>query len=301
MSDDRADEWATHLVPMPDGRVTEVLTWGRGEAGTVVFHGGTPGGLVERDAMAAVCGERGLRYVMAGRPGYGETSPRPGRVIADVPEDIAVVLDHLGVETFISVGGSGGGPHVLACAALLPGRCAAAAAMVSPAPIDAEGLDYYAGMGVENAEEWQIAEQGRERIEPWLTSTVAAWGEITLEAFEEQYASTLPEVDRRVLGEGFGDVFLASLRKAVSTGVEGWVEDDLALVAPWGFDLGSITTPVAVWTGKQDAMVSYEHSVWLSRHIPGADLHVYGDHGHLSLPPALMPTILDDLIAKSAG
>ncbi|MFG2584811.1 alpha/beta fold hydrolase [Streptomyces malaysiensis] len=291
-----AEGWEYDLVPMPDGRVTEILTYGTGTAGTLLCHAGTPGGLVPRAPFAKVCDEFGLRYVMAGRPGYGKSSPRPGRVMADIAEDMACVLDHLGVETFLTMGGSGGGPHVLACAALLPERCEAAAALVSPAPIDADGLDYYAGMGPENVEEWKLAEQGRAAVEPWLKKTVAGWGEITAADFVAAYHGALPPVDRELCTTEYGDLMMSWLRKATSTGVEGWLEDDLALVTPWGFDLGSITTPVTIWTGKLDQMVSYEHCVWLARAIPGADLHVIAEHGHLSVQHVYLPDIVEDLL-----
>ncbi|GHC78162.1 hypothetical protein GCM10010349_59310 [Streptomyces flavofungini] len=290
--------WEYDLVPLPDGRVTEVLTYGTATEGTLLCHAGTPGGLVPRQSFARVCDQLGLRHVMAGRPGYGRSSPRPGRVMADIAEDTAVVLNHLGVDTFVSMGGSGGGPHALACAALLPDRCRATAAVVSPAPIDADGLDHYAGMGPENVEEWKLAEQGREAIEPWLRRTVADWGDLTAADFVDSYRGALPPVDQELCTTEFGDTFIASTRKSTSTGVEGWVEDDLALVAPWGFDLGAITTPVTLWTGKLDRMVSHEHSVWLARAVPGADLHVIAGHGHLSLQQAYLPDIVTDLLGK---
>ncbi|RDD85279.1 alpha/beta fold hydrolase [Streptomyces parvulus] len=294
------DGWEYDLVPMTAGRVTEVLTYGSGTEGTLLVHGGTPGGAVPRKPFAKVCDDFGLRYVMAGRPGYGRSSSRPGRVMADIAEDISRVLDHLGIDTFISMGGSGGGGNVLACAALLPDRCRAAACVVSPAPIDAEGLDFYAGMGVENVEEWQLAERGRDVVGPWLESTVAEWGDISAERFVETYRGALPLVDQEIFTTDFGEAFISSLRKATSTGVEGWLEDDIALVTPWGFDLGAITTPVTVWAGKLDQMVSYEHSVWLARAIPGADLHVIAGHGHLSVQQAYLPDIVTDLLRKGS-
>lgn len=293
-----AESWEYDLVALPDGRVTEVLTYGTATAGTLVCHAGTPGGPVPRPSFARVCDELGLRFVMAGRPGYGRSSPRPGRVPADVAADTARVLDHLGVDTFVTLGGSGGGPHALACAALLPDRCEAAAAVVSPAPIDADGLDYYAGMGPENVEEWELAERGRELIEPWLKRAVAGWGDLGAADFVDSYRGALPPVDQELCTTEFGDTFVASLRKATSTGVEGWVEDDLALVAPWGFDLGAITVPVALWTGKLDRMIGYAHSVWLARAVPGADLHVIAGHGHLSVQQAYLPDIVADLLRK---
>jgi pimeloyl-ACP methyl ester carboxylesterase len=246
-----------------------------------------------------LCDDLGLRYLSAGRPGYGESSPRPGRIIADIAQDLAVVLDHHGVDSFISMGCSGGGPNVLACAALLPERCTAAAPVVSPAPIDAEGLDYYAGMGAENVEEWQLAEKGRDAVEPWLQKTVADWGEFNVDTFVESNRGCFPPPDIAVCTTEFGEAVTASFRKATSTGVEGWLEDDLAMVSPWGFDLGEITTPVSVWAGKQDQFVSYRHSVWIAAAIPTADLHVLADHGHLSVQEAMLGEIVGDLLRKS--
>jgi pimeloyl-ACP methyl ester carboxylesterase len=301
MSGLASSDWEFHEIPMPDGRITEALTYGSGTEGTLVFHTGTPGGIAPRDFFAKVCDELGLRFVIAGRPGYGLSSPRPGRVAADIVADIASVLDHLGVDTFISMGCSGGGPHVLACAALLPGRCLAAAAVVSPAPIDADGIDYYAGMGAENVEEWKLAEQGRDVVEPWLVRAAADLKGRSVNTFASQYGDSFAAVDVAFLKTGFGATMEASLQKAISTGIEGWLEDDIALVTPWGFDLGAITTPVAVWTGKQDRMVSWEHSAWLARAIPGADLHVLADHGHLSVQVGALTDIVEDLVLKSAG
>lgn len=294
------EQWESHLVPMADGRTVETVSYGRGTSGTLVFHNGTPGGPVPRDYLAAACDAFDLRLVMTARPGYAQSSPRPGRVAADIPGEIAHVLDHLGVDTFVSMGCSGGGMHVLACAALLPGRCTAAAAVVSPAPIDAKDLDYYAGMAAENVEEWQLAEQGRDVVQPWLERTAASISEQGIDAFTGTFGDGFPAVDLALFESGFGETMGANLEKALSTGVEGWLEDDIALVTPWGFDLGAITTPVSVWAGKQDRMVSWEHSVWLARNIPGADLHVLADHGHLSVQVDAVNEMVEDLVRKSA-
>jgi pimeloyl-ACP methyl ester carboxylesterase len=291
--------WSFQLVTAADGRAIEVLTYGTGEEGALVFHHGSPGGLAPRYFFADVCDRFGLRFVMIGRPGYGLSDPRPGRVAASIPEDVARVLDELGIDTFVSVGCSGGGPHVLACAALLPERCLAAACVVGPAPIDADGLDYYEGMAPENREEWLLAEQGRDAVAPWLERVSASLRGQSIDVYRDQYGSGVPDVDARTLAGGYGAVMQASVQKAISTGMEGWLEDDVALVTPWGFDPRSITTPVAVWAGRQDTMVSWEHSAWIARAIPGADLHVLADHGHLSIQVGALTDIVEDLLAKS--
>lgn len=300
-TDQRQDHgWTSAQVGLPGGRLAEVLSYGADRDGTLVLHLGTPGGIVPREDLGRLCDAHGLRLIQVARPGYGASSPQPGRVIADVAADLAAILDHLGVDTFITLGGSGGGPHAIACAALLPDRCRAAAAFVSPAPIDADGLDYYAGMGEANVEEWKLAEQGREVIGPWLQDTAAALGGQDLDAFADQYATAFAPVDLEFLRAQPGDTFAVSLDKAISTGIEGWLADDIALVSPWGFDLGAISAPVSLWTGKLDRMVSYRHSLWLAEAIPGSDLHVLGEHGHMSIQGAALPLMVQDLLRRSS-
>ena len=83
-------------------------------------------------------------------------------------------------------------------------------------------------------------------------------------------------------------------RRALSTGIAGWRDDDLAFVAPWGFELSGITVPVSIWQGARDRMVPFAHGQWLAAHIPGARVHLYDDEGHISLAQQL-PRIVDEL------
>src|SRR5205085_1604739 len=121
----------------------------------LVHQPGTPSSPAPDKLLADVAGRHGLRVIVPLRPGYGNSTPNPGRRMADVPTDIEAVVQHFGVRGFISAGYSGGGGHSLACAALAP-SCKAAAVVVSPAPRHAEGLDYYAGMADSNYEEWAL-------------------------------------------------------------------------------------------------------------------------------------------------
>src|SRR5271169_1363478 len=114
---------------MPDGRVVEILTDGPPDGLPLVLHEGTPVGLRLYPATVEAAAVRGLRVVLIARPGYEGSTPRPGRRVADVAGDVAAVLTALGADTFLAVGWSGGGPHSLACAALLPDRCLAAASI----------------------------------------------------------------------------------------------------------------------------------------------------------------------------
>src|SRR6516162_5337220 len=167
------------LISLPDGRELDVLTIGPANALPLVIHEGTPGGLVAYPPTVAAARERGLRVVMIARPGYERSTPRPGRRIADVAPDVAAVLDVLRADTFVSIGWSGGGPHSLACAALLPGRCLAAASVAGVAPYDAAGLDFLAGMGPENVTEFSLTVQGADALTPYLEQEAAPLREVT--------------------------------------------------------------------------------------------------------------------------
>jgi len=290
--------WVYELVPLPDGRELEVLVWGEGERALVSFTG-TPGGAVPNEALAAEAARHGLRLIQPLRPGYGQSSPRPGRRIVDFAEDVEAALKQFGVDDAAVMGGSGGGPHALAMAARLP-QCRAALVHVSPAPRDAEDLDFYEGMGLSNQEEWRLADQGEEAVRTWLENAAVqmrpAEGKDGVEAL---FGDSLSEEDRQFLAAGAGAVFLASFAKSIETGIEGWLEDDIALVTPWGFDLETITTPVTFWTGRQDQFISWWHTAWMARRVPGADLHVLAAEGHMSLRQHYLPAMIDDLVGKA--
>jgi len=291
------DGWSYELVPLPDGRVCDVLLYGDQDR-ALVHHPGTPSTPAPDALLEQVSAELGLRIVIPLRPGYGRSTPNPGRRMADIPADVEAVLGHLGIRECVSAGYSGGGGHSLACAALAP-SCKAAAVVVSPAPRDAEGLDYYAGMGQSNVDEWVLADQGAEVVRPWLEKEAAELLQPGV-TMADEYDDSFPEVDKVILrSEEAAARMAAGLQKSLENGIEGWLEDDIALTTPWGFDLSAVTTPVAFWSGRQDQAVSTWHTAWLAQHVPGSDLHVIAAHGHVSLPRALMPEIIADLVRKA--
>src|SRR5690349_20205970 len=157
-----------HDVPARDGRTLAVLEAGAADGPVLVTHHGTPaaGRFFRPELESAEA--RGLRLIAFDRPGYGGSTSDPGRDIAAVAADVAAILDALGVDRFATYGWSGGGPHALACAALLPGRCLAAASMAGVAPYGADGLDWLAGMGAENIEEFSAAQAGAEALTSFL-------------------------------------------------------------------------------------------------------------------------------------
>jgi pimeloyl-ACP methyl ester carboxylesterase len=283
------------LVALPDGRDIDVLIAGPGDGLPLVLHSGTPGGLVLFPPTVQAARARGLRVIQAARPGYEGSTPRPGRRVADVAADTAAVLDQLGADTFVTAGWSGGGPHALACAAELPGRCLAAASIAGVAPHGASGLDWLAGMGPENIEEFGAALGGEAALTGFLEGAAAELKAVTGTDVAASLGGLVPPADKAVLTGAFAEYLAAGLRSAVRAGIAGWRDDDLAFVSDWGFSPGS-GAPVAIWQGDQDLMVPYAHGQWLAANIPGARVHLLPGEGHLTVRESHFGHILDDLL-----
>jgi pimeloyl-ACP methyl ester carboxylesterase len=277
----------------------EVMRHGPRDGRALVFHVGTPNAPELFPLLTDALDERGWQLVAYARPGYAGSARREGRSVADAATDVATILDDLGIERFLTFGWSGGGPHALACAALLPDRCDAAAILAGVAPFDAEGLDFLAGMGPENVEEFGAAVQSRAELEAFLERSVGELSTITGAEIAASLGGLVADVDRDALTGEFAETLARMFRRAVSQGIAGWLDDDLAFVKSWGFDLSSIETPVSIWQGAQDRMVPFAHGQWLAAHVPGARAHLYDDEGHISLVGQL-PRILDDLAGRSS-
>ena len=288
------------VITTPDGRRLETYVSGPEDGTALVYHTGTPSGGPLFEQMVSAGVERGLRVVTWSRPGYAGSSRLPGRSVGQVADDVATVLDALGAERCYVAGESGGGPHTLATAALLPDRVIGAATIASVAPYGADGLDWLAGMGAENVEEFGAALDGPSALQAFLNRFAGSLASITPADVADSLGDLIPEVDRASLTGDFAASVAASLRASVSSGIWGWFDDDIAFVTPWGFDLAAIRVPVAVWQGKQDRMVPYPHGEWLAAHIPGAQLRLEPDLGHLSLEVEAFPRVLDELVGADA-
>ena len=290
-----ADVPERRTFDLPGGARAEALLAGPPEGLPLVLHNGTPGGPVVWPGTIEAARARGMRTILVARPGYGGSTPRPGRRVADVATGVAAVLDALGCGAFVTVGSSGGGPHALACSALLPGRCLAAATLAGVAPYRADGLDFLAGMGPENIEEFRAAADGEAAITAFVTREAAGLRAVQGAQVADALGGLVSAADRAVLDDGYAGHLAASLRSAVSSGIAGWRDDDLAFVSDWGFALAA-AGPVAIWQGDQDLMVPPAHGRWLAGHIPGARARLRPGEGHLSLQANRFGEVLDDLI-----
>ena len=299
-----ADDPYVHL-PVA-GRSLEVLVAGPDSAQALVFHSGTPSAAIPFPPLVDAAAAAGLRLVTWSRPGYGRSTPAPARTVADAAADTAAVLDALGIDGFVTLGWSGGGPHALACAALLPGRCTAAATIAGLAPYRAEGLDWLAGMGAENVEEFSLALQGEQVLGPWLEKQAAAMATVTGAEVADSLGGLVSPVDVASVTGTFADHLAATFRRAVSTGIAGWRDDDLAFVGHWGFEPAEIDAPIAVWQGDQDLMVPPSHGRWLADQLPRVRRHLHPGEGHLSLAVGALDRIVADLagiggVSRTAG
>jgi pimeloyl-ACP methyl ester carboxylesterase len=279
-----------------DGRVIDYLTAGPTGGLPLVVHEGTPMGLVLNTRLAEAAAERGLRVVQAARPGYEGSTPRPGRTVGDVVPDTTALLDELGADSFAAIGFSGGGPHALACAALAPGRCLAAASVAGVAPYTAEGLDFLAGMGPENVEEFGLAARGESALTPFLEREATGLRAVTGGQIAASLGGLISGADAAVITGEFADDLAAGLRGALRGGIAGWRDDDLAFTADWGFPLDAAGGRVTLWQGDQDNMVPFGHGQWLAANLPGARVHLQPGAGHLTMTVTAIGPILDDLL-----
>jgi pimeloyl-ACP methyl ester carboxylesterase len=283
-------------MTLSDGRSLDIHLAGP-EAGTpLLFHVGTPGAGLPFAPFVETLAERGLRYVSFSRAGYGSSTRREGRDVVDVVEDSAAVLSSIGAERCYVIGWSGGGPHALACAARLPGVIAAAT-IGGVAPYPAEGLDWVAGMGAENVEEFDAALAGPEELIAFMERDSPQWRVVTADEVAAAFGDLIDEVDRGALTGAFSAWSADVFHEALRVGYWGWFDDDMAFVKSWGFSLDEIRVPAFVWQGAHDRMVPYAHGEWLVDHIPGARPRLFAEHGHLSLAVDSVPRIVDELLA----
>jgi pimeloyl-ACP methyl ester carboxylesterase len=260
----------TTFVRARDGRRIAVLVSGNPAGHPVFLMHGTPGSRLGPVPPGSVLRRLGVRLISFDRPGYGRSDRLKSRLVADVATDVRAIAEHLGLNQFAVLGRSGGGPHALACAAMLPDRVTRAAALASLAPQAAAGLDWFAGMADSNVHEFTTAANGPTALAAFLTEMAAK-----LRATPPSHVSALdpemPEADRRVASDSRVRIQLTeSFAEALRESADGWIDDDLAFCAPWGFDLADIKVPVLLWHGEDDAFSPAAHSSWLADQIPDA-------------------------------
>ncbi|RSN11645.1 alpha/beta hydrolase [Nonomuraea sp. WAC 01424] len=267
------------------GRTLAVEQWGVPDGTPVFYLHGSPMGRLARHPDDSLFTGLGIRLITFDRPGFGGSTPLPGRQVVDGADDVAAVADALGLDRFAVYGVSGGGPHALAFAARHPGRVSRAASLAALAPRDAEGLDWTAGMMEGNQRSAAVALQDRDAMIAHLGT-------------DSSGPPQLPPAEAAVLTRpAISAMLAAAYAEAVRPGLGGWADDVIALFGrPWGLDLASITVPVRLWHGALDGVVPVAHARWLAAHIPTATLTVQpdaGHAGHFDATPATLEWLLN--------
>ena len=270
-----------------DSRRIAVAQWGDLDGMPVLALHGTPGSRFGRHPDEDAVRRIGARVITYDRPGYGGSDRLPGRRVVDCVTDVAAIADSLDLERFAVTGASGGGPHALAVAARLPHRITRAQCVVGVAPFDARGLDWFSGMDPLNVQEFGWAREGQGVLHRQLEREAAE----QLERISVDPSKVLSDdwqldsADRQVLARpDVQRVLTEMIREAFRPGVWGWVDDDLAFVQPWGFELSEIEAAVEVRYGTNDVLVPAAHGAWLAGNVPGAEVVVDEEAGHLAAP-----------------
>ena len=286
----------TIFIRAADGRRRLAVRDSGNPAGhPVIYLHGTPGSRVGPFPRGKVLYELGVRLISFDRPGYGGSDRMASRLVADVAADVLAIANHLEIEQFAVIGRSGGGPHALACAAMLPDRVTRAAVLVSIAPLKAEGLDWFAGMAESNVREFTTAAAAPESLIEQLGQTAAK-----IKADPTSHVSTLgpelPESDRRIVADtGIRSLLAKNFAEALRDSAAGWIDDALAFCSPWGFDLSDIRVPVLLWHGEDDVFSPPAHARWMAKQISTAELWVRPDTAHFGALE-VVPDVLSWLI-----
>ena len=252
------------------------------------MHGGPgagdPYGPHVRDAE-----EKGIRLIGYDRPGYGQSARHAGYRMADSAADVRAIAAGLGIERLAIWGMSGGGPHALACAALLPDLVVAGGTFASPAPYGAPGLDYFEGMGQANVDDIKLMLSDEKALLARLPEDRAGMLALTPENMQQGMESLMSDAERRFHNPEFAEWVVQAIHSGLAHSADGWWDDGIASLKPWGFDVESIQVPMQVWHGRQDKFVPFGHGQWLAANIPTAEAHLTDEDGHGSVVQRYVP------------
>jgi pimeloyl-ACP methyl ester carboxylesterase len=258
----------------------------------VFMHHGTPGSSAGPRPRNAVLSRLGVMTISYSRPGYGHSTRAEFRSVASAATDVAMIADSLGIERFAVLGRSGGGPHALACAALLTDRVVRTAALVSLAPAEATDLDWYRNMAGSNVRAYRSAREDR----PQLVESIRVRADRVRRDpshLIDQLRGEMTDSDARVIDDPqIHLLMLSNYRDALAQGPYGWIDDVLAIRRGWGFDLRDISGPVRLWHGAHDRFAPASHTRWLADRIRGATVEVESGAAHFDALP-IVPRMLE--------
>lgn len=272
-------------VDLPDGRSIRAFDVGAPtpDALTVVWHHGSPHTGEPIEPLTAAAQARGLRLVTYARPGYGGSTPNPDREVASAAADVAAIADALGVDRFAVAGYSGGGPHALACAAMLPERVTAAATLACVAPYTADD-GWFDGMHAPGA---------------LRAAAISREARATFAETDEFDPGQFVDADWTALDGEWGALG-RDAQRAEEAGPGGLIDDDVAFTRPWRVDLGGVHVPTLLVHGERDRVIPRSHAVRTLAALPQARLWMRLDEGHVAVLH-VVPDVLDWLVERSVA
>ena len=279
-------------ITLSDGRKLEYFDNGVQSEKAILFLHGTPSdGTLWKPWFDEI---KSVRAISTSRAGYGLSNRHHGRSVADDLADQTAVLDHLGIKEFVSIGWSGGGPHSLNMTR--DPRCKAAFTLAGVGEWGRADLDFLEDMGPENHEEFGEALKGESAITEWMNTNAVAMRNVTGPDLITAFGGLIGDADKKALTPEVAEVEAEMFRRALSVSYDGWIDDDLAFVRDFGFDISKIDKPVVIYQGDDDFMVPHAHAYWLKKHIPTAKLNFVPGHGHISLGEHFRPNIIQEAV-----
>ena len=277
-----------------DGRTLAWREYGPPDGKPILRFQGTPGSRKSRHAHEDSYVKLDARVVVFDRPGYGESTRLPGRGISVVADDAAELLDDLGLERVHTIGGSGGGPHVLAFAARHPERVRATSVVVGGAPNEEEDV---AGMIGLNRDAWYAAHESWQALFDLIAPVRDQIMRDPLGQFRA-IMDAAPESDRAIMQDpDWQRVLQEDVTEALRPGAEGWTDESILFAHDWDFDPADVRCGVTWWHGENDANAPIAAVRRLLSRMDGIDLRVWDDSGHLE-PFRRHDEILAELLSR---
>jgi len=265
------------VLTLSDGRLMAWRWWGDPDGKPLLRIQGTPSSRLQRNPDESALTSSGARYLMADRPGYGGSTRKAGRGIADIANDYAELLDAHGLDRVPAMGTSGGGPHVLALAACHPDRVSAVSVVVGGAPLIEGEVSRLVGV---NARGYALAEQGWEPLFEFLREVRER---LLSEEGMQGVLSDAPETDRRIMADpAWQRMSRENLAETLRQGAEGWTDESMAMHDRWDFDPADVKTSVTWWHGDDDMNAPLTAARRVVAQLSKVDLRIWHKEGHFA-------------------
>ena len=265
------------VLKLRDGREMAWRWWGEPGGTPILRIQGTPSSRLQRNPDEGALRDNGARYLMADRPGFGGSTRKPGRGIADVADDYAELVRAHGLDRVPAMGTSGGGPHVLALAARHPDLVRAVTVVVGGTPLERDEVGKLVGV---NAKGYALAEQGWKPLHEFLAQVRER---LLGDEGMQGVLADAPESDRKIMSDPrWQEITREGIAETLKQGAEGWTDESLAMHGKWDFDPAQIGASVTWWHGDDDMNAPISAARRVIAQLRKVDLRIWHDEGHFA-------------------